>query len=550
MKNDVKLTFEDGSSLMVRNGSEISDIIKTLNISEDIIAVNINGHICESNTRIKEDSKIKFVDIMSKPGRMIYRSGLKFVYIVAIKELFGNNTLVKIEHSLDKGMYTELELNMPITQDIVNKIKDKMKEIVNRDININKITALRTDVIEYYKSIKEDEKVMSYTQMTNEFVTMYELLNYYNYFYSIMPSSTGILKYFDLTLIDEKGILLQYPDNDKKIPKYISRDKILGVFKDYNEKIKALNVSYVSDLNKIISDGKIAEFIQLNEIIQNEKLLDITDEILKRKKDLKIVLIGGPSCSGKTTSSRKLALYLKSKNISSMTISTDDYFKERKDSPKDEKGNYNFECLDAIDIALFNSDLKKLINYEEIKMPTFNFITGKKEYKKPPVKLEKNMIIIIEGLHTLNENLTKSIDRKNKFKIYASPFTPLSLDRHNHISTVDMRLLRRIVRDNAHRGYNAEATLKNWVSVRNGEEKYVFPFQNDADIVYNTASIYEIGVLKTYAEPLLYSINSDSEVYEEATRLINFLKCFFAVAENYIPNTSILREFVGFSYFE
>ena len=233
-----------------------------------------------------------------------------------------------------------------------------------------------------------------------------------------------------------------------------------------------------------------------------------------------------------------------------MTISTDDYFKERKDSPKDEKGNYNFECLDAIDIALFNSDLKKLINYEEIKMPTFNFITGKKEYKKPPVKLEKNMIIIIEGLHTLNENLTKSIDRKNKFKIYASPFTPLSLDRHNHISTVDMRLLRRIVRDNAHRGYNAEATLKNWVSVRNGEEKYVFPFQNDADIVYNTASIYEIGVLKTYAEPLLYSINSDSEVYEEATRLINFLKCFFAVAENYIPNTSILREFVGFSYFE
>jgi uridine kinase len=308
-------------------------------------------------------------------------------------------------------------------------------------------------------------------------------------------------------------------------------------------------VSYASDVNELAINGKISEFIKINEMMQDDEITKIVKNILS-KKNIKVILVGGPSSSGKTTTAKKIALKVKEYGKNPIVISLDDYYKERSETPKDEFGNYDFETIDALDIKLFNNQLKKLLEYKPVKMPTFNFITGEKEYKKPEIVLQKNDIIIIEGLHTLNEELTKKISRGVKYKIYVSPFTPLGMDRHNHISSTDLRLLRRIVRDNRTRGYNAEETIKRWKLMRNSEEKYVFPYQSEGDALINTALMYEINALRTYVEPLLYSISPDSDNYEEAKRIINFINNFFSIPDNAIPETSVLREFIGNSYFE
>ena len=386
--------------------------------------------------------------------------------------------------------------------------------------------------------------------MTNEFVTLYSLLDYYNFFFSPMPISTGILKDFDLTLTKDNAVILEYPDTSGSIPKYNHMEKVLNVFTSYRTWSEKLNVNYVSDVNNVVIKGKIKEFIQLNEIKQNEDLSKIANEIEKNLENIKLVLIAGPSSSGKTTTSKKLSLYLKNKGINPFVISTDDYFKDRKDTPKNEKGEYEYDILEALDIDLFNEQITKLLNNEKVVMPTYNFITGEKEYKNKEISLEGRDLIIIEGIHTLNEELTKSIPRKNKFKIYISPFTPLGLDRHNHVSTVDLRLIRRLVRDYRTRGYNGADTLKNWPIVRKSEEKYIFPYQKEADVVLNTALIYELGILKTYAIPILQDVNYKDDYYMEAKRIINFLKYFLDIPVDTLPNTALLREFVGGGYFE
>lgn len=551
MKDSIIITLKDTSTkIVVREGITIYEFLKQQGNYEDIIAATIDGDVVELNTPLKKDGELGFIKFTERSGAKIYLNGLKYIYITAVKELFGKNADLRLNHSLDKGIYTELDLGRNLSEAIVKKIKDKMKELVNRDIPIERVSTTRRSAIEYFEKNGEHEKVANYKQISNGYVTMYELLDYYNYFYYYLPISTGIIKYFDLKLIPPKGIILQYPYVEStKIPKYTHMKSILNVFKEYSDKLEKLNIKYVSDVNRLISMGQIKDIIQINEMMHNDKLKEITDRIVSNKK-IKLILIGGPSCSGKTTTSMKLGLYLKARGLNPFLISTDDYYKNREDCPKDKEGNYDFETIEALDLKLFNSHLQKLLNDEEVKMPTFNFITGEKEYKKPPVKLSKNDIIVIEGLHTLNEEFSKNIDRKNKFKIYASPFTPIALDRHNHVSTTDVRLLRRLVRDNARRGYNAEATLTKWQQMRKSEEKYVFPYQTEADAVVNTALIYEVNALRTLAEPLLYSIDPSSDNYRQAIRLINFLKCFFCIADESIPETSVLREFIGKSYFE
>lgn len=551
MKDSIIITLKESSEKIVsREGITIYEFLKCQGNYEDVIAATLDGDVVELNTILKKDVELGFIKFSERSGTKIYRNGLKYVYITAIKELFGKNVNLRLKHSLDKGIYSELDLGKNLTEAIVNKIKEKMKELINRDIPIEKISTTRRSAIEYFSESGELEKVENYKQISNGYVSMYEFLEYYNYFYYFLPISTGIIKYFDLKLVPPKGIVLLYPDIETtKIPKYTHMKSILNVFKEYSEKLEKLNIKYVSDVNRLISDGKIKDFIQINEMMHNDTTREITDRITSNRK-IKLVLIGGPSCSGKTTTSMKLALFLKARGLNPFIISTDDYYINRVDCPKDEFGNYDYETIEALDLKLFNSHLQKLLNGEEVSMPTFNFITGEKEYKKPPVKLSKNDIIIVEGLHTLNEEFSKNIDRKNKFKIYASPFTPIALDRHNHVSTTDVRLLRRLVRDNSRRGYNAEATLTRWKQMRKSEEKYVFPYQTEADAVVNTALIYEVNALKTCAEPLLYSIDPSSNNYKEAIRLINFLKCFFCISDDSIPETSVLREFIGKSYFE
>lgn len=549
MTNELIIEIEGYGNIVVHKDTTLYDLIKRLNKTDDIIACSINNEIVELSYKLKEDTKLKLISIKDRMGAKIYRSGLKFIYITAIKELFGINTDVKLLHSLDKGIYTRIDLDL--TVDIVKDIKAKMEELVSRDLRFEKITTSRKEAIKYFNEVKEKEKSSMYKQMTGDALTLYNLLNYYNYFYTKMPYSTGIIKSFDLTLTKDKGVMLEYPSTyDMKIPPYTHMDQVLNVFKEYGSWADTLGVKYVSDVNNVVIEGKIKEFIELNEIKQNNDLLKIASEIEKNLNNIKLVLIAGPSSSGKTTTSKKLSLYLKNKGINPFVLSTDDFFKNRIDTPKNENGEYEYDIPEALDIDLFNEKLTSLIKGEETLLPTYNFLTGEKEYKHPPVSLKNRDLIIVEGIHTLNEMLTSKIDRKNKLKIYISPFTPLDLDRHNHVSTVDLRLIRRLVRDYRTRGYDAEETLKNWRVVRRSEEKYIFPYQKEADIVLNTALIYELGVLKTYAVPILFSVSYHSEYYSEALRIINFLKSFLNISDSMLPETALLREFVGGGYFE
>lgn len=549
MTDELIIEIEGYGNIVVHKDTTLYDLIKRLNKTDDIIACSINNEIVELSYKLKEDTKLKLISTKDRMGAKIYRSGLKFIYITAIKELFGINTDVKLLHSLDKGIYTRIDLDL--TVDIVKDIKAKMEELVSRDLRFEKITTSRKEAIKYFNEVKEKEKSSMYKQMTGDALTLYNLLNYYNYFYTKMPYSTGIIKSFDLTLTKDKGVMLEYPSTyDMKIPPYTHMDQVLNVFKEYGRWADTLGVKYVSDVNNVVIEGKIKEFIELNEIKQNNDLLKIASEIEKNLNDIKLVLIAGPSSSGKTTTSKKLSLYLKSKGINPFVLSTDDFFKNRIDTPKNENGEYEYDIPEALDIDLFNEKLTSLIKGEETLLPTYNFLTGEKEYKHAPVSLKNRDLIIVEGIHTLNEMLTSKIDRKNKLKIYISPFTPLDLDRHNHVSTVDLRLIRRLVRDYRTRGYNAEETLKNWRVVRRSEEKYIFPYQKEADIVLNTALIYELGVLKTYAVPILFSVSYHSEYYSEALRIINFLKSFLNISDSMLPETALLREFVGGGYFE
>lgn len=551
MKENIIIEVENYDKYIVRENSTVETLLEQIKDSSDVIAAIIDKEIVELSHKLKEDTKLKLIKTTDRIGRKIYRNGLKFLYITAIKELYGEDTVVRLLHSIDKGIYSVLDIDRDVTEEDINKIKDKMKELSSKNLSITKLSTSRKNAIEYFESHNELEKANAYKQMTAEVVTLYQLLNYYNYFYYFMPINTRILKDFDLSLINSHGIVLRYPSNlANTIPEYNHVPEVLHEFKSYADWCQKLGIKYASDVNNIVINGRIREFIQINELRHNEDINNLVEHIYKNKETLKFVLIAGPSCSGKTTTSRKLALFLKSKGLNPFIISVDDYYKDREDTPKDENGNYQFDVIEALDINLFNEHLQKLLNKEKVIIPTFNFITGEKEYKREPISIENRDIIIIEGLHTLNEKLTSAIDKKNKYKVYISPFTPLGLDRHNHVSTVDLRFLRRLVRDEMNRGYSAKETLKNWRNIRKQEELYVFPYQNEADRVINTALIYEIGVLKTYAVPLLYSVNHESEYYEEALRVINFLKGFLNIPERDIPSTSVLREFVGNGYFE
>lgn len=514
------------------------------NFKYPIILAKVNGHIKELTTKVTADSKIEFLDLTSKEGNRTHISGLTYVLIYAIKKLYGKNANAMVLHSLDKGIY--IETNFDLTANKIKAIKDKMNSIIKSAMPITKVTVERFEAIKYFKDIKDYVKVGVMTYNTNSYVTLYRLGNYYNYFYNYMPPSTDKLASFDLTYIDDKGFMLRFPTiyiNDKIKP-YKHHPGMFEVFNDYRKWSKIMGLESSVDLNKIVSEGKINDLIRIDETLQNNKLLAIARNINDHKDKIKVILIAGPSSSGKTTTSIKLCTFLQSFGLNPKVLGMDDYFVDRENNPKDKDGNYDYECLEAIDIKLFNDQVEQLLSNKEILIPTYNFITGKKEFKNK-MKLQNNDILIIEGIHAIDTHILDNIERSKKFKIYISALTELNIDDHNRISTTDHRLLRRIIRDNRTRGYDVETTIKNWASVRNGEEKYIFPYQDEADVTLNSALIYEMGVLKTYVEPLLYSVQDTSPYYEEAKRLIRFLQMFFPIPSDAIPQDSVLREFIG-----
>lgn len=477
-----------------------------------------------------------------------YQSGLKMVLYVAVRELFKCDVFYM--HSLDKGLYCKLMTERKITPEDLSALEKRMNEIITNDEKIVKKNVAKKDAYDYYIKTKEFEKAGNVLNLNIKTCTLYELHGFYNYFMDAMPESTGSLKTYKINPLGDNDFVLSFPiTTDNIISEYKSQDMILRSFTDYSVWCQNQNVNYVSDLNRIVSQSKIKEFIKKNDIMMDNQIYELAYTIYQEGK--KIVLLGGPSSSGKTTSTRKLSLYLDAIGLNPICLSLDDYFKERTETPKLPNGAYDFESLNAIDLELFNEQLEKMLNGEKVIIPTFNFLTGKKEYSDDHfIELKENDIILIEGLHCLNEELTVQIPQEKKLKVYISPFMPLSIDRHNHISTVDIRLLRRIVRDNRTRGTDVVRTLKMWEEVRNGETSYVFPFTNEANAILNTAYVYELGVLKIYAEPLLYSVPMDSKYYNEAKRLINALQMFFTIPSEYISDDNILREFIGESYFE
>lgn len=553
MSNKIHITFNNGEEGDYESGISLLELSKYYQKEMDnpIIAAKINNIVFSLNEKIKKDVQVDFIDVNDINGQSMYLAALKFVFLVALKEIYGETADAYYLNSLDKGLYTEVIIDQKLNETEINKIKDKMLEIINLDLTFEKITPTKKEAVNYLYRIKEIEKAKNIQNISNSNVVFYKLKSFINYFYVDLPTSTGVINKFDLKLIDLNHLVILYPNarSNDEIPNYIHYDKTLNAFNNYRSWLKLVNASYVPELNDIVSSGKVNEFILMNKLYLDRQLTRISDEI-SAHKNIRLILIAGPSSSGKTTSSHRISLYLKSAGFNPILISADNYYKERVDSPKDENGEYDYECIEALDLEMFNRDLKTLLDGKEVIMPKFNFYTGKKEFNGKRLRLKDNDILIIEGLHCLNDKLTESIPKENKYKIYVSPFIAMRLDKHNHISTVDLRLLRRIVRDSIYRGYSVADTISGWQKVRKGEEKYIFPFQNEANIILNTASAYELGVLKVFAEPLLYSVPVNSPYYEESRRLLGNLRAYFPISSEKVPVDSVLREFIGGSIFD
>ncbi len=549
MGNKINVNINNLFSISASMGVTVKEIAHDYKkvTGKVVMGAQINNIIVDFDTMLTEDTRIDFFDYTTTDGNKIYQAGLKFIMIIAVKELWSKS--VSFKFSIDKGIYAEIDKRL--TDKDIDDLKMKMLEIVGDDYEIKKCVTRKNDAIKYYLSTGETEKALNVQNIPNNFVELYSIGHSYNYFYSDMPASTGELGLFDLVRIDKNSLALLYPriNSNHKIPEFEYNETIYKEINKYNKWAASMNVDYAAGINKLVSDSKIQKFIKMDNIFINDSLYSIAKDITK-KKDVKIILIGGPSSSGKTTSAHRMCTYLETFGVKPIVISADDYFKDRKDTPKDKDGNYDFECLEALDLKLFNSTMQDLLKGKSVKLPTFNFLTGEKEYKTDAITMKPDNVLLIEGLHCLNDKMTSSIDRDTKYKIFVCPFTPLGIDRHNHLSTTDMRLIRRIVRDNRVRGYRVTDTLSTWHKVKEGEDKYIFPYTYDVDAVLDTAYSYEIGVLRVFAEPLLYSVPMTSTYYEEARRLLGLLRNFFPISSEYIEDDNTLREFIGGSIYE
>lgn len=543
-KNKVIREFPENTTLL-----EIANSFQN-EFNFPILVAKVDNVVEELAYKITKKCEIDFYDRSSVLGHTVYSHGVHFLLIVAAKKVLGNEAEVIIQHSIDKGVYCEI-VGKEINKEIIRKIEDEMQKIVKQDYNFVKMSVSRKDAMSFFKRKKQLDKVEVFKYISNTYINLYRLDEYYDYFFSEMPYSTSVLDEFKLIYIKDNGFVLSYPSiyHPKDTEDYSHHKLLFDAFLDYTNMGKTVGISNVADLNKIISIGEYNDVIQLAEANYNSQLAKVADMIYNKMGKVKIVLLAGPSSSGKTTTARKLSVYLKARGFKTHSISTDDYFVNRVDTPKKPNGEYDFESIKAVDIDLFNKHLLKLLDGDKVELPEFNFVVGKREYNGKTLQLGDSDIVIIEGLHALNPDLTLAIDDVNKFKIYISPLTQLNIDNHNRIHTSDTRRLRRIIRDNKYRGRSAADTLRLWKNILEGEEEYVFPYQNEADIIINSALIYEIGVLKVYAEPLLFSVNEDDEVYPEAIRLINFLRNFLPIPSDDVPKASVLREFIGGSSF-
>ena len=546
--NGAKKMYPAGTSLL-----EIYSDMK-LQLKYGVTAAKANNKVKDLKFCVYKPKTIEFIGPEVPAGMRAYVRSLCFVLYKAVKETIPGASL-RIEHPISRGYYCQVTKadKSPLQEREVNAIKEAMNNCIKQDIPFEMETKSAEEAIAIFKKQNATGKITLISSLHSLYTDVYKLGDLYDYYYGCLVPSTGYLNIFDVKPYHE-GMLLQIPDRDtpNKLERFIVQDKMFYTISEQAEWNAMMKVHNVGDINLAVADKKsraINSLIKVGEALQDKKIAKIAD-MIKAKKTARIVLIAGPSSSGKTTFSKKLGIQLAVNALHPVTISLDDYFVNRVDTPRDEKGEYDFESIYALDLALFNKQMNQLLAGEEIELPYYNFETGQREFRGNRISLKPDDILVIEGIHGLNPELTKMIQEEQKFKIYISALTTLSLDDHNWIPTTDNRLLRRIVRDYNYRGYSAKETIHRWANVREGEEKWIFPYQENADAMFNSALLFEIPVIKKYAEPILLEVPCDCDEYAEAFRLLKFLRYFINVPDNEVPMTSVLREFVGGSSFE
>lgn len=541
----VTVEYEQGSTY-----AEIAEDYRE-KVDGDIILVTVNGKLSELHKKIQDGCKVEFVTTKDSVGNDTYVRGAIFMMLRAFYGVLGKEKIkrISVEHTLGKAIYCDYEGKEPLSNELLAKVKREMQDLNERNLPIIKKSIPTAEAVKMFKDLGMNDKVELFKYRSASTTNYYELDGFKDYFYGYMPASTGILKVFDLKLYDE-GFLLLLPDTSdtSKVADYDDRPMLFKTQHEANEWGRIMGLGCVGDLNEQICNGNIEDMILVQEALQEKRIGDIAEQI-KSRGGVKFVMIAGPSSSGKTSFSHRLSIQLRTLGLRPHPVALDNYFKNREDTPKDENGNYNFECLEAIDVEGFNKDMLALLNGETVQMPTFNFKIGRREYKGNTLKLEDGDILVLEGIHGLNDALSYSLPKESKFKIYISALTQLNIDEHNRIPTTTTRLIRRIVRDARTRGTSAQGTIAMWYSVRRGEEENIFPFQEQADCMFNSALVYELAVLKQYVEPLLFGIKEDDPEYLEANKLLKFLKYFLGISSEGIPHNSIVREFIGGSVF-
>ena len=516
------------------------------------VSAKVNNKVESLTFRLYNNKDVEFQDIRSSSGMRTYVRSLCFVLCKAVEDLYPNGSIV-LEHPVSKGYYCRLQLDRTIGLDDVMRVKQRMKEIIAENLPFERFEKHTTEVVELFRQKGMMDKVRLLETSGNLYSYYYTLGDTLDYYYGSLLPSTGYLHLFDLVKYYD-GLLLQVPNREHpdKLEDVLKQEKMLEVLKEHRRWNQILGIGTVGDFNKACNDGYATELINVSEALQEKRISQIADEIFHRGQKgnpVKLILISGPSSSGKTTFSKRLSVQLMANGLKPSPISLDDYFVNRVDTPKAENGEYDYESLYALDLDFFNSQLQMLLNGEEVELPRFNFNTGIREMSGKRLRLDENMILILEGIHALNPELTPHIPAESKFKIYVSALTTILLDDHNYIPTTDNRLLRRIIRDFKYRGYSAEETISRWPSVRAGEEKWIFPFQENADVMFNSALLFELAIIKDYAEPILRKVPNNRPEYSEAYRLRKFLEYFVPLQDKELPPTSLLREFLGGSSF-
>lgn len=535
-------------------GSSLLDIYKGFNIEMPLgpVSAKINNKVENLNFRVYYNKDVEFLDITNPSGMRTYVRSLCFILVKAVEDLYPCGT-ISLEHPVSKGYFCKLHIDRTIGLDDVTRIKQRMQEIINEDMPFSRYECRTEDVVKIFQERGMNDKVKLLKTSGQLYSFYYKLGDTVDSYYGSLVPSTGYIKKFDIVKYYD-GLLLRIPNrnNPQKLEDVIKQEKMLEVFQEHHRWNKILGISTVGDFNIACNNGHATDLINVSEALQERKIVKIADEIASRQNGdnrVKMVLISGPSSSGKTTFSKRLSIQLMTNGLKPYPVSLDDYFVNREDTPLDENGKHDFESLYALDLPYFESHLKALLNGEEIELPKFNFTTGKRENSGNKLKLDDNMILILEGIHALNPELTPNIPAENKYKVYVSALTTILLDNHNYIPTTDNRLLRRIIRDAKYRNYSAEDTIARWPSVRAGEDKWIFPYQENADAMFNSALLFELAVIKDHIEPILRKVPNSSPEYSEAHRLLKFLSYFVSIQDTELPPTSLLREFLGGSSF-